>query len=222
MQPTIFLLFGLLSIAFTGPLMADDLDDSLSIMKTESEVFKERIQSGELTPKESVRLLKELEKVDSNLTDSFNILADSAGIPMTKVDTYIFTDDDSYEDLRSEWLYFGPTYWGYNSNLAGFQEKIGFELGLSLPWLRGIDVGAHWGTLFAKGVDASTAYNVTLYLTRYKRGGFIGFTQLEKKSADSFGYLGYSFQRLYIKVDLPRGEESWIEPLVAFGYKWRI
>jgi hypothetical protein len=157
---------------------------------------------------------------------TLDLHADTVIIHVDKDPPAMAKDEDEEKErnqrLASKWMFLGPTYFGVPSSHPGFKEKFGFELGLSLPVLRGIDLGAHWGSLFVDGEKANTSYTATFFVTKYKRGWFIGGQYWDKSPKDSFGYFGFMWRNFFFKVDLPKGRKASIEPQIGFGYRLRF
>jgi hypothetical protein len=211
-----------------SPHLIADVESSINQLDRSVESLNQEIENENFRKKEAEDYLKRLDQSSEALTDSMNAIADKADIPLRTVTAHFWEEPwehrtESWKERQTEnWLFLGPTYWGYLSHNAGFREKLGFEAGVSMPWLKGIDLSIQWGTLFDEDRDYTTGYNLVLYLTDYKSGWFIGGTSVKDEAVEGFGSLGYQFQRLYIRVDMVRGERPAFQPIVAYGYKLRF
>lgn len=124
--------------------------------------------------------------------------------------------------LPGKWLFVGLTLRGVLSENRGVSEKLGAEAGVSLPVLRGIDLGAGFGSFFQKGGKIHKDVRGRIFLTRIRRGLYLGGGTIYDPKNVPYGTIGWSGSHLFAELDFRKGDSAPVTTVPQFGLRFRI
>jgi hypothetical protein len=136
--------------------------------------------------------------------------------------------DDGSQDQPGWSALVGMGFRGTRSEAHRFDESLGFELGLGLPFAHGLDVVAGVGGLTQKGAGLRPEFLARAFLFSDLSGPYLGLgwspgdLKNQDDQASGFATLGvFGGSGLYLEFDFRTSNQRPIATIVEFGIRFR-